>query len=79
MLRPHSDSLQLANDFGDYFYRKITLIQEEIQRCNIPPPSFTVPCPSSSLKRFKTVTQDDVSKLIRSSSNATSPLDPVPT
>ena len=79
MLPPHSNSLQLANDFGDYFYRKITLIQEEIQRCNIPSPSFTVPCPSSSLKRFRTVTQDDVSKLIMSSSNATCRLDPAPT
>ena len=78
MLPPHSDSLQLANDFGDYFYRKITLIQEEIQRCNIPPPSFTVPCPSSSLKRFRTITQD-VSKLIMSSSNATCRLDLAPT
>ena len=79
MLPPHSDSLQLANDFGHYFYRKITLIQEEIQRCNIPPPSFTVPCLSSSLKRFRTVTQDDVSKLIMSFSNSTSPIDPAPT
>ena len=79
MLPPHSDSLQLANDFGDYFYRKITLIQEEIQQCNIPPPSFTVPCPSSLHNRLKTVTQDDVSKLITSSSNATCRLDPAPT
>ena len=79
MLPPHSDSLQLANDFGDYLCRKITLIQEEIQQCNIPPPSFTVPCPSSLLKRFKTVTQDDLSELIMSSSNATCRLDPAPT
>ena len=79
MLTPHSGSLQLANDFGDYFYRKITLIQQEIQRCNIPPASFIVLCPSSSLKHFKTVTQDNASKLIMSSSNATCRLDPTPT
>lgn len=76
-LPPHSDSLQLANDFGEYFYRKITLIQDEILQSDIPP--HTVPRPSSSLKCFKPATQDNVSNLITSSSKATCQLDPVPT
>jgi len=52
LLPPHTCSRQLADDFGDYFCRKITLIKEKIQSCSIDQPAIVIPSPSVKFTSF---------------------------
>ncbi len=79
-LLPHSDHpRQLANEFGEYFCRKISLIREEIASCDSTPPDLSIPSPSIRLDKFIQVSEVEVRNIIMSSSNASCHLDPFPT
>ena len=79
-LLPHSDHpRQLANEFGEYFCRKISLIREKIASCDSTPPDLSIPSPSIRLDKFIQVSEVEVRNIIMSSSNASCHLDPFPT
>ena len=78
-LPPHNDSETLANDFGDFFCRKIDLLREEIDSIHMVPPQINCYPPDIQLHSFSTVTESDVRAVIMSSSGASCKLDPIPT
>ena len=77
-LPPHTNPRQLANDFGEFFCRKIILIKEKISSCNSQPPSVTLPSPPDKLASLSPMTEDDVQQIITSMSHASCLLDPIP-
>ena len=77
---PHHTSLQqLAEDFGQFFIKKIEDIRTEL---NVP---VNLPIPQSSsytgthLTKFNQLTNADVKKLVMSSKTTSCDLDPIPT
>ena len=78
-LPPHNDSETLANDFGDFFCRKIDLLREEIDSIHVVPPQSNCYPPEIQLHSFSTVTESDVRAVIMSSSSAFCKQDPIPT
>ena len=78
-LPPHNDSETLANDFGDFFCRKIDLLREEIDSIHVVPPQINCYPPEIQLHSFSTVTESVVLAVIMSSSGAFCKQDPIPT
>lgn len=78
-LPPHEDPRHLANDFGEFFCKKIELIQEEIDNIVIEPPQVEYRLPDAKLMDFSLLTEEYMRHIIISSSNATCKLDPIPT
>ena len=69
----------LANDFGAFFIRKIELIQQDIDRIVVNQPEVQVQHTHARLENFSKLTEDNVQRIIMSSSNATCILDLIPT
>jgi len=79
----HDNELDLAERFSDFFIAKIDKIRSDIDNktldnninISVPTPQFQ----GSALTQFKAVTEEDVSKIIRSSVSKSCDLDPWPT
>ena len=78
-LPPHDNPRQLADEFGEFFYRKIAVIREDIKNCSIPQPVVSIPSPPTKITHFSPVSETQVRDIISSSSNASCQLDPIPT
>ena len=78
-LPPHDNPRRLANEFGEFFCRKISLLREDISSCSSPKPINSIPSPEESLSHFTLVYETTVYDVISKSSNATCQLDPIPT
>jgi hypothetical protein len=78
-LPPYVDRRTLAENFGQFFYRKIELINEKIDQ--IDAVAFVVEhrFPEVKFESFSPVSDDVVSNIIMSSSNISCQLDPIPT
>ena len=78
-LPPHDDLSQLTNMFGEYFYRKIELIRNDIDNTTIDPQPVEYRRPEVKLESFTPVSDQEVHDIIMQSSNASCELDPIPT
>ncbi len=78
-LPAHTDLGQPANDFGEFFYRKIKLIRTEIDGIGVEPPSVEYRSPKAELTSFRQLSEEEIYDIIINSSNATCKLDPIPT
>ena len=78
-LPPHHDSRKLADDFGEYFCRKIQLIRDDIDKIAVVPPRPERCMPDVKLDKFAFLTEHEVFDIIVQSSNASCQLDPIPT
>ncbi len=78
-LPAHTDLGQLANEFGELFYRKIELIRTEIDGIAVEPPSVEYRSPKAELTSFCQLSEEEIYDIIINSSNATCKLDPIPT
>ena len=84
---PEHDNLKtLVNEFSDFFQGKIetirsslTDLQETAEPLTCPPVSDLFPPSKIQIDSFKLATQDEILKIIKSSSKASCSLDPVPT
>ena len=77
-LPPHDDLSQLTNMFGEYFYRKIELIRNDIDNTTIDPQPVEYRRPEVKLESFTPVSDQEVHDIIMQSSNASCELDPIP-
>ena len=77
-LPPHDDLSQLTNMFGEYFYRKIKLIRNDIDNTTIDPQPVEYRRPEVKLESFAPVSDQEVHDIIMQSSNASCELDPIP-
>jgi hypothetical protein len=78
-LPPHTDLGQLANDFGEFFHRKIELFRTEIDDIPVQTPSVEYEPPKVELTTFRQLKEEEIRDIIMNSSNATCKLDPIPT
>ena len=69
----------LANEFGEFFCKKIELVKSKIDEISINPPNVPFHLPEVKLDEFSSVSEDEVRRIILESSNASSKLDPIPT
>ena len=76
-LPPHDDSCKLADDFGEFFCRKVDLIRNDIDAITVVPPVLNVPTPEIKFEKFDTLSEEEVSDIIIGSSNASCQLDPI--
>ena len=79
-LPDYNSKKDLANDFGDFFHKKVRDLRNKLD--NISPPELSVDVQDKctvAFTSFHTITEDDVRKLITKSSSATCSLDPIPT
>ena len=85
-LPPHTDTVKLANDIGDYFVRKITAIRSKLMASTQAPPSAVQESDSTnvlerttdpSFSEFASLTEEDVKKLALACKNSCN-LDPLP-
>ena len=74
-----TDLGQLANDFGEFFHRKIELFRTEIDDIPVQTPSVEYQPPKAELTSFRQLTEEEIRDIIMNSSNATCKLDPIPT
>ena len=78
-LPQHTSTQQLAEDFGQFFIKKIEDIRSELNEpTNLPIPQSSS-CNGNHLKKFKELTHTDVRKLVMSSKTTSCGLDPIPT
>ena len=78
-LPPHDDPCKLADDFGEFFCRKVDLIRNDIDAITVVPPVLNVPTPENKFEKFDVLSEEEVSDIIMGSSNASCQLDPIPT
>ena len=78
-LPPHDDPCKLADDFGEFFCRKVDLIRNDIDAITVVPPVLNVPTPENKFEKFDVLSEKGVSDIIMGSSNASCQLDPIPT
>jgi hypothetical protein len=78
-LPPYEDRCTLAENFGQFFYRKIELINEKIDQIDAVPLVVEHRFPEVKFESFSPVSDDVVSNIIMSSSNTSCQLDPIPT
>ena len=78
-LPSHDDLSQLTNMFGEYFYRKIELIRNDIDNITIDPQPVEYRRPEVKLESFTPVSDQEIHDIIMQSSNASCELDPIPT
>ena len=76
---PHDNSHKLAEDFGNYFCRKIELIKDNIENIVVVPPTVEYRLPDVKLETLRPLSEEEVYNIIIKSSNATCSLDPIPT
>ena len=78
-LPQHEEPLILANEFGDFFYKKIELVKSEIDNISVNPPDVHFHLPQVKLENFSSILEDEIRRIILKSSNASCQLDPIPT
>ena len=78
-LPPHDDPCKLADDFGEFFCRKVDLIRNDIDAITVVPPVLNVPAPENKFEKFDVLSEKEVSDIVMGSSNASCQLDPIPT
>ena len=75
----HTSTQQLAEDFGQFFIKKIDDIRSELNApANLPIPQSSS-CNDHHLTMFRQLTHADVRKLVMSSKTTSCGLDPIPT
>ena len=79
VLPSHDSPRKLANEFGNFFIKKVDLIQEDIDNITVTPPEVDHRYPDTKFETFSTLTDEDVHRIVMSSSNSTCSLDPNPT
>ena len=79
VLPSHDSPRKLANEFGNFFIKKVDLIQEDIDNITVTPPEVDHRYPDTKFGTFSTLTDEDVHRIVMSSSNSTCSLDPNPT
>ena len=75
----HDVPCKLADDFGEFFCRKVDLIRNDIDAITVVPPVLNVPTPEIKFEKFDVLSEEEVSDIIMGSSNASCQLDPIPT
>ena len=78
-LPEHTDPTKLANEFGTFFLKKIEIIKENLEKFQVQEPGLIPVTPNENLESFSALSIEEVSKIVRESSNASCRLDPVPT
>ena len=86
-LPDHISAYDLANQFNNFYSDKVQAIRDDIEKAtnkvNIPPDGSRDNNPtranSNKLSSYKTVTQEDIEKLITKSASKSCELDPIPT
>ena len=78
-LPPYDDPCKLADDFGEFFYRKIELIKRDIDEIVVEPPKVDYSSPQVLLEKFAVLSEEEVADIITGMSNASCQLDPIPT
>ena len=78
-LPEHTDPTKLANEFGTFFLKKIEIIKENLDKFQVQEPGLIPVTPKENLESFSALSIEEVSKIVRESSNASCRLDPVPT
>ena len=63
-LLAHTDLGQLANDFGEFFYRNIELIRTEIDGIAVEPPSVEYRSPKAELTSFRQLSEEEIYDII---------------
>ena len=74
---PHVCAEHLANNFGEFFCRKIELVKEDIGQCSIEPPTYSIPTPVARLQSFVPISDEEMRDIIMSASRASCQLDPM--
>ena len=77
-LPPHDNPHQLADEFGEFFYRKIAVTREDIANFSIPRPTASIPSPQTKLTHFSPFSETETRDIFSSSSNASCQLNPIP-
>ena len=79
MLPDHSCNKDLANDFGEFFKRKVKRLLDTLD--NINPPELSVDLSNTCESEFSAfqVSAEDVRQIVMKSSSKSCPLDPLPT
>ena len=77
-LPQHEEPFMLANEFGDFFYKKIELVKAEIDEISVNPPDVHFHL-HLKLENFSSISEDEIRRIILKSSNASRQLDPIPT
>ena len=78
-LPEHTDPTKLANEFGTFFLKKIEIIMGNLDKFQVQEPGLIPSTPMENLESFSALSIEEVSKIVRESSNASCRLDPVPT
>ena len=78
-LPKHTDATKLANKFGTFFLKKIEIITENLDKFQVQEPRLIPVTPRENLESLSALSIEEVSKIVRESSNASCRLDPVPT
>ena len=75
-----SDNTTLANEFAQFFCSKIDKIMDTLNKVqDVTPPALEHTPPVNKLSEFQEISVEDTTKIIKSFSNASCELDPVPT
>ena len=77
-LPPHEHPNQLANEFGEFFCKKIETIKADIDNIVVDSPHVEFRFPETKRDSFSPLSEVDVRNIIIGSSNATCSLDPIP-
>ena len=56
-LPPHDDPCKLADDFGEFFCRKVDLIRNDIDAITVVPPVLNVPTPENKFEKFDVLSE----------------------
>ena len=75
----HTDPTKLANEFGTFFLKKIEIIKGNLDKFQVQEPGLIPDTPKENLESFSALSIEEVSKIVRESSNASCRLDPIPT
>ena len=80
----YNDSRVLANDIGEFFFRKINQIREKLDKSVTPEQIARVPDDhlvneNQHLSEFQLLSVEDVRNLVKRSAKKTCALDPMPT
>ena len=78
-LPPQNNPHQLADEFGEFFYRKIAVTREDTANFSIPRPTVCIPSARTKLTLFAPESDTEACNIFTSSSNASCQLDPIST
>ena len=78
-LPEHTDPTKLANEFDTFFLNKIEIIKENLGKFQVQEPGLIPVTRKENLESISALSIEEVSKIVRESSNASCRLDPVST